>query len=46
MTKPFFKYCKRCDNRFKPMGRAQKLCDDCYDNYKKSPKKVKSRELK
>ena len=28
-NKMFFKYCTKCDKKFQPDGKAQKLCSEC-----------------
>lgn len=41
---PFFKFCRICDKRFNPTGKAQKICPECtykrfrarWKNYKPS----------
>ena len=37
----FFRYCKRCDKRFKPNGKAQTLCEEC----KKYNRTTRKRDL-
>jgi len=29
--KPFFRFCKKCDNKYFPTGRYQKICFDCFN---------------
>ena len=36
----FFKYCIKCDEKFKPTGRNEKVCPDCkIKNFEKRRKK-------
>lgn len=42
---PCHKECKKCNKRFKPTGRFQRVCKDCWLKIRKGTKKKDTRPL-
>lgn len=39
--KCFFKYCDKCDKKFKPTWKTVKICDECWQQRMNTRKKVR-----
>lgn len=34
----FFRFCEKCEDRFKPTSKYNKVCTDCLEKIKRTPK--------